>query len=138
METNEKRIIRIGERFERNIDVINLVYGLNMKPIQTSVYKRLWFPFISEHSDWLNYFNEDRTVIYEKAKDPRTNLKKKSEYRNDPHKIRYVFVKNKIGSKTIITFVGIFQGVEWDYEKDAYMWKMLGRELTIPADINER
>lgn len=52
-----KRIIRLNDTFKTNLDVINLVYNLHNKSCQTSVYKRLWFPYIGGRKDWYNTRN---------------------------------------------------------------------------------
>ncbi len=132
--------------FETNRDIINIVYGKNLKGYQRAGYKDLWFPVISEcdpkthtitsRAGWINYFHpKTQTIIYEKSNDPVKQEDKKRAAVTDAanKKTRIVFIKEKDEYGTYIKrFAGVFVAGGWDEKEQAEIWKLKDSEIKIP------
>lgn len=146
----EKGYISVDDfyRFRLITDVANQLFFKNYKGYQQAIFKTLinnepaqvWFPTISteekkEHTQWLNYLNEDWSVITE------VNIREDGQAMNhDLRELRVVFakIKNNFGvfryryignfrlmdiseDKTIRTYKKVSDRLYIDYEKEMLM-----------------
>lgn len=98
--------IEANDCFNNNAQIINIVYGWNLKGWQKASYRLLWFPVISDideeenltnRASWENFFNDSRNIIYERSADSNTNQEKKKWAIIDQEKgtKRIVFVRDR-------------------------------------------
>ncbi len=145
----ERGSIKSEDRFYSNLDVVNLVYGLDLKGCQRALYKDVWFPVISRHKfdktnnrdyttsahGWINEFSPDKHVLYQRTEidNKQEKLKADVEKRKNSHERRYVFVKeyNAFGD-LYRRFAGVFEASGWDDEQDAERWDLVSVVLNIP------
>lgn len=84
---DNRHYITTNDCFSTNCEIINLVYRLNFKGFQRAGYKDLWFPHLSDKigdtltnsGSWENFYNEDKTIIYERSVDSKKQAKKLSK-----------------------------------------------------------
>lgn len=138
--------IEANDCFNNNAQIINIVYGRNLKGWQKASYRLLWFPVISDideeenltnRASWENFFNDSRNIIYERSADSNTNQEKKKWAIIDQEKgtKRIVFVCDRDSfGKTRKRFAGVFKASGWDDNLNAQIWKLKLTEIKIPLD----
>lgn len=138
--------IEANDCFNNNAQIINIVYGRNLKGWQKASYRLLWFPVISDidkeenltnRASWENFFNDSRNIIYERSADSNTNQEKKKWAIIDQEKgtKRIVFVRDRDSfGKTRKRFAGVFKASGWDDNLNAQIWKLKLTEIKIPLD----
>lgn len=138
--------IEANDCFNNNAQIINIVYGRNLKGWQKASYRLLWFPVISDideeenltnRASWENFFNDSRNIIYERSADSNTNQEKKKWATIDQEKgtKRIVFVRDRDSfGKTRKRFAGVFKASGWDDNLNAQIWKLKLTEIKIPLD----
>lgn len=141
----ERGFISTDDTFDTNVEIINLVFNKNYKRYYRCTKGKVWCPVLSNYdekirdisdtSGWINYFNPQKDIIFEKTRDNDKQQKKKVESKNDflYKSERYVFVKeiNSFG-KSQKRFAGIYIADGWDEDEEAERWKKISSELKIP------
>ncbi len=145
-EIKTRGYIEADDCFDTNVQIINIVYGRNLRGFQRASYKLLWFPVISYEDEekqlssratWQNIFNDTHTIIYERSIDERINSNKQEGClkRQKEGNKRVVFVRDRdTFGKTRKRFVGVFEAGGWDDNKKAEIWKCVLTKIKIPID----
>ena len=147
-EIKKRGTIEVDDCFDNNVEIINIVYGKNLKGWRKAGYRMLWFPVISDKDEeehlsnrasWQNFFNSTHSIIYERSIEESTNHNKKEWALNDEKSgsKRIVFVRDRDSfGKPRKRFAGVFKASGWDDNKNAQIWNLKQIEITIPIDEN--